>query len=71
MKKYILWSLIGIAIVGGASWLISSRMYKDYDCSDFATHREAQIFFESAGGPSKDPHNLDQDKDGKACETLP
>ena len=43
----------------------------DRDCGDFRTHKEAQEFFIAAGGPSRDPHRLDQDKDGVACETLP
>lgn len=43
---------------------------KDRDCSDFRTQREAQEFFEANGGPSKDSHNLDRDKDGRVCETL-
>jgi hypothetical protein len=42
---------------------------RDYDCGDFSTHAEAQDFFESAG--SGDPHRLDRDGDGSACETLP
>lgn len=41
----------------------------DRDCTDFSTHDEAQNFFESAG--SGDPHGLDRDGDGEACETLP
>jgi hypothetical protein len=41
----------------------------DRDCADFATHAEAQSFFVKAG--SGDPHNLDRDSDGVACETLP
>ena len=41
----------------------------DKDCTDFATHAEAQAFFESAG--PGDPHRLDRDGDGIACETLP
>ncbi|TAK58936.1 excalibur calcium-binding domain-containing protein [Patescibacteria group bacterium] len=41
----------------------------DKDCADFSTHAEAQDFFESAG--SGDPHALDRDGDGIACETLP
>lgn len=44
---------------------------EDKDCGDFKTHREAQDFFISAGGPGKDPHKLDRDGDGVACETLP
>ena len=41
----------------------------DRDCSDFSTHAEAQDFFENAG--YGDPHGLDRDGDGQACETLP
>ena len=40
----------------------------DRDCSDFSSHAEAQRFFEAAG-PS-DPHRLDGDGDGRACESL-
>ena len=42
-----------------------------YNCDDFATQREAQAFFLSEGGPSSDPHGLDGDNDGVACEDLP
>ncbi|MCR4324143.1 MAG: excalibur calcium-binding domain-containing protein [Candidatus Curtissbacteria bacterium] len=41
----------------------------DYDCSDFSSHSEAQDFFDSEG--YGDPHGLDRDGDGEACETLP
>ena len=43
----------------------------DRDCGDFDTHAEAQAFFLAAGGPDQDPHRLDRDKDGSACESLP
>ena len=43
----------------------------DRNCSDFSTHEEAQAFFIAAGGPESDPHNLDGDNDGIACESLP
>lgn len=43
----------------------------DRDCGDFATQKEAQIFFEAAGGPDQDPHRLDRDGDGIACDSLP
>src|SRR3989338_1435974 len=43
----------------------------DKDCTDFSTHAQAQAFFMANGGPSSDPHNLDRDGDGVACETLP
>ena len=41
----------------------------DKDCGDFSTHAQAQAFFDSAG--PGDPHGLDRDEDGLACETLP
>lgn len=40
----------------------------DRNCSDFSTWEEAQAFFESAG--PGDPHGLDRDNDGIACESL-
>lgn len=43
----------------------------DRNCTDFATQEEAQQFFIAAGGPQKDPHRLDADHDGIACESLP
>jgi endonuclease YncB( thermonuclease family) len=42
--------------------------FKDWNCSDFTTWQEAQDFFKQAG--PNDPHRLDGDKDGIACETL-
>ena len=41
----------------------------DRDCGDFATHAQAQAFFEAAG--PGDPHRLDRDQDRIACESLP
>lgn len=43
----------------------------DRDCGDFASQREAQIFFLNHGGPGSDPHRLDSDGDGIACESNP
>jgi len=43
----------------------------DRDCSDFKNQKQAQKFFKKAGGPKYDPHGLDADRDGKACESLP
>ena len=42
-----------------------------FNCSDFDTQQEAQAQFEADGGPEEDPHNLDSDGDGIACESLP
>jgi hypothetical protein len=43
--------------------------FVDRDCSDFSTQAQAQAFFQQQG--PGDPHNLDGDGDGIACEELP
>lgn len=43
--------------------------FKDRDCKDFTTRREAQAFFQ--GAQPGDRHRLDPNKDGKACTALP
>ena len=43
---------------------------EDRDCKDFSSWDEAQAFFLAAGGPGQDPHRLDADQDGIACEAL-
>jgi hypothetical protein len=43
----------------------------EYNCDDFDTQEEAQIFFERVGGVGNDVNRLDGDKDGEACESLP
>jgi micrococcal nuclease len=43
----------------------------DLDCGDFSSHAQAQAFFEMCGGPNADPHKLDGNHDGSACESLP
>jgi len=42
----------------------------DRDCADFSSQEEAQAFYEAAGGPQEDPHRLDSDGNGIACESL-
>jgi Excalibur calcium-binding domain len=49
----------------------ASARAADRDCGDFATQRKAQIFFLRHGGPRRDPHRLDADNDGVACEANP
>ena len=41
----------------------------DKDCGDFASQAEAQAFYEATGGPASDPHRLDGNDDGVACES--
>ncbi|RBI60819.1 hypothetical protein DMJ13_16620 [halophilic archaeon] len=39
----------------------------DYDCSSFDTQEQAQAVLDRTSG---DPHRLDGDDDGVACESL-
>lgn len=43
----------------------------DHNCPDFSTQGDAQLFFEANGGPDSDPHDLDRDGDGMACDWNP
>lgn len=45
-----------------------ARAMNTHNCSDFPTSHAAQRFFLAAGGPTRDPHDLDRDGDGFACE---
>lgn len=40
----------------------------DRNCTDFASGAAAQRFFLEQGGPTSDPHGLDRNGDGNACE---
>ncbi len=47
--------------------VVDNSDYEDlFDCSDFTYREEAQFFLQSG-----DPHKLDPDGNGKACEQLP
>jgi hypothetical protein len=45
-----------------------SAEFADRDCADFNSQAEAQAFFLDSG--NGDPHRLDADNDGVACERL-
>ena len=65
--KQIWWGVVVVSSIfasAGPSWAQGG----DRDCSDFRSWPEAQAFFE-ANRPG-DPHRLDADNDGIACETL-
>ena len=69
-----LWSACQQVLIDGTSPAPSTKSATqisggDKDCKDFKTHAEAQAFFEAAG--PGDPHRLDSDGDGQACESLP
>lgn len=46
----------------------ASPFSKDKNCGDFPSAAAAQKYFLASGGPSRDPHGLDRDGDGFACE---
>jgi hypothetical protein len=43
----------------------------EYNCDDFETQSEAQLFFENMGGVDFDVNRLDGNQDGVACQSLP
>ncbi len=47
------------------------KLADEYNCEDFTTQPEAQLFYEKVGGVGNDVNRLDGDKDGEACESLP
>ena len=53
---------------GGSAPSSGTRSVPDRDCGDFRTWAEAQRFYEAVG--PGDPHRLDGDRDGVACEGL-
>lgn len=54
-----------------SSSLLYDPFGADRNCGDFPLWADAQAFFEAAGGPTSDPHRLDGNADGIACQSLP
>jgi hypothetical protein len=61
---------IALSTAVGFSFAASPALAGDKDCADFRTWRQAQNFYKKHGGPKRDPHRLDADRDGIACEDL-
>jgi hypothetical protein len=59
-----------LGLLGSLAVAQPAAAFRDRDCSDFRTQAQAQRFFERHN-PSRDPHRLDGDNDGIACESLP
>lgn len=58
----------GAAPAGGTHESVARLTVEDLDCSDFRTREDAQAVLDANRA---DPHELDGDDDGRACETLP
>ncbi len=50
---------------------VPEETFVDMNCGDFSDWQAAQAFYLSEGGPSRDPHRLDRNLDGVACQSLP
>lgn len=63
-------ALAAVTLAAGMSLTFTAPALaqQDYNCSDFATQEEAQAEYEK---DKSDPHGLDGDNDGVACESLP
>ena len=64
-----------VSLLGSGTYSSSrTRSQKSYstandkNCANFSSNARAQKFFLATGGPTRDPHNLDADGDGLACE---
>jgi hypothetical protein len=61
--------VLAISMLGLMATAQPAAAFRDRDCSDFATQAKAQHFFKKHH-PNRDPHGLDADHDGIACEDL-
>lgn len=67
MRKTLLCGSMFLMLVTGASG--ASAEVNDKDCGDFSSHQEVMQFWYSNGYSAiNDPHRLDGDGDGLACE---
>ncbi len=69
MLRRLLVLLAAMLVVSAPLANAAQRGGTDRNCTDFSTWQEAQSFFLTAG--AGDPHGLDRDGDGIACESLP
>lgn len=60
-----------LSLIAAAVLAQPAAAFQDRDCADFNTQSQAQHFYKKHGGPRHDPHRLDADRDGLACEDLP
>jgi competence protein ComEC len=61
--------IAALAMFAIAAFVPTAGAFADRDCSDFSTWKAAQRFYKTHN-PKRDPHGLDADHDGIACEDL-
>lgn len=69
LRRRLATTALVLALTGSAFGAQPVGAIYDRDCSDFASQRQAQRFFKNHN-PRRDPHRLDGDNDGIACEAL-
>jgi Excalibur calcium-binding domain len=62
--------IVVLTAVAALAFTAAPALAGDKDCSDFKSWQQAQKFYKNHGGPRHDPHRLDGDHDGVACESL-
>ncbi|WP_271853857.1 excalibur calcium-binding domain-containing protein [Planococcus maritimus] len=69
MKKGITGIFMGSLLVMSASLNVAADEHDDKNCDDFSSHEEVMEFWYANGySAENDPHDLDRDNDGLACE---
>ncbi|QHJ72168.1 LPXTG cell wall anchor domain-containing protein [Planococcus halotolerans] len=69
MKKGLAGILTGSILFIGTTFSVAADEHIDKDCGDFADHNEVMAFwYENGYSAENDPHDLDRDNDGLACE---
>lgn len=68
MKKKLVGTVLGSFLVLGSALNVGA-VENDRDCGDFSSHEEVMAFwYENGYSADNDPHDLDRDNDGLACE---
>ncbi|ANU11788.1 cell surface protein [Planococcus antarcticus DSM 14505] len=68
MKKKLVGVVFGSCLVLGSALNVGA-VENDKDCGDFASHDDVMAFwYENGYNAGNDPHDLDRDNDGLACE---
>lgn len=69
MKKGLAGFLTGSLLFIGTTMSVAADEHNDRDCGDFGSHEEVMAFwYENGYNAGNDPHDLDRDNDGLACE---
>ena len=67
MHRFALAFVLAAAPLAGCG---DGRGGPDRDCRNFDSRAHAERFYVENGGPERDPHGLDRDRDGLPCEHL-